>query len=342
MVILNIHQYEKISHFSTISSVIALVFIVPQIASAAWWNPLDWFNGWSFFHRTDTQTQVLENRVKELEKRLETTSTSTAVVATTTEQSQTTKRPVQITPVVNVGAKNTTPVIDVPVVKQPAPAQPAQPVKDYEKLYAELQAKYRDMRDITVHNAIVPLEELTSRTTIQSGYLSYLRALETQLNTDMNAIVKLNNVKPKQADIIEYYISRFAGISTEFSGQKIRYQTNLAEENAAAIVTKQNAEQQAIQNAIQAKIEINTKIAEMNQLNVQIDTYQTNYTLQEFLNILNSARKLDGQPVFASVTSGNQITPYPYKTSGIPTPTTLHAFVANYRATLYVELQKYP
>ncbi len=74
---------RKIPHLSMVSSVIVLAFIVPQIAFAAWWNPLSWFNGWSFFHRTDTQTQILENRVKELERRLGDTATSTPATATT-------------------------------------------------------------------------------------------------------------------------------------------------------------------------------------------------------------------------------------------------------------------
>lgn len=68
---------KKISHLSTVSSLIVLAFIVPQIAFAAWWNPISWFGGWNFFHRADTQTQVLENRVKELEKQLANTATST-------------------------------------------------------------------------------------------------------------------------------------------------------------------------------------------------------------------------------------------------------------------------
>lgn len=72
----------KKSHL-TISSFIVLAFIVPQITFAAWWNPISWFNSWSFFNRTDPQTQVLENRVKELEARLEmSVQTSTAVPAT--------------------------------------------------------------------------------------------------------------------------------------------------------------------------------------------------------------------------------------------------------------------
>ncbi len=67
------------------TSIFVMALIVPQIALAAWWNPLSW----NIFHRTDTKTQILENRVKELEKKLESTATSTSTTATTTKQSQT-------------------------------------------------------------------------------------------------------------------------------------------------------------------------------------------------------------------------------------------------------------
>ena len=49
------------------------MFIVPQIAFAAWWNPFTW----GAPKESDFKTQVLENRVKELESMLATTSSQT-------------------------------------------------------------------------------------------------------------------------------------------------------------------------------------------------------------------------------------------------------------------------
>lgn len=60
--------------------IIALLFtivFIPSIALASWWNPFSWFNGWTF-HKTDTQTEILENRIQELEKKLDDKSTSSA------------------------------------------------------------------------------------------------------------------------------------------------------------------------------------------------------------------------------------------------------------------------
>ena len=43
--------------------------IIPQIALAAWWNPLSWFNNWSFlnFFKKDNQVQVVNAPDKEVE-----------------------------------------------------------------------------------------------------------------------------------------------------------------------------------------------------------------------------------------------------------------------------------
>ena len=96
-----------------------MAFVIPQIAFAAWWNPISWFNGWSFFYRTDNQTQVLENRIKELEKKLGSTATSSAVIATTTA----TKNTPQIVspktiPVVTEKKKETSPTNQTPIISK--------------------------------------------------------------------------------------------------------------------------------------------------------------------------------------------------------------------------------
>jgi hypothetical protein len=54
---------------------IALVLIVPSVTFAAWWNPISWFGNWSFSGNPDAKTQVLENRINELEKKLSGTAT---------------------------------------------------------------------------------------------------------------------------------------------------------------------------------------------------------------------------------------------------------------------------
>ncbi len=54
----------------SLSALLLVVFLVPSIAFASWWNPLSWFNNWKF-NKQEPQVQILEERIKELEKKLE-------------------------------------------------------------------------------------------------------------------------------------------------------------------------------------------------------------------------------------------------------------------------------
>ena len=62
-----------------------LCFAIPQVVSASWWNPFSWSVWNNIFHKTDTKTQVLENKVKELESKL---SESDSINSTITETNE--------------------------------------------------------------------------------------------------------------------------------------------------------------------------------------------------------------------------------------------------------------
>lgn|GEM_PF-2117333 len=50
-----------------------VMFVIPQITLAAWWNPVSWFDKWSliFGQKEDTSIELLELKIKELESRIE-------------------------------------------------------------------------------------------------------------------------------------------------------------------------------------------------------------------------------------------------------------------------------
>jgi polyhydroxyalkanoate synthesis regulator phasin len=108
-----------------ITLLLLLAFIIPQIASAAWYNPFTW-SIWTVFKTKDTQTEILQKKVQELETKLNSTQdTSIAIPATTTvEESSFKSVPIttKISPNKNnsVTTKVTTPVqtpaVIVPVV----------------------------------------------------------------------------------------------------------------------------------------------------------------------------------------------------------------------------------
>src|SRR3989344_2683167 len=91
-------------------------FIIPQIALGAWWNPFSW-NIWNnIFHRADTKTQVLENRVKELENKL---SEKPASIPTTVEETKPQKEEVVVPP-----KKVSTPPSSISTPQTQVPTQP--------------------------------------------------------------------------------------------------------------------------------------------------------------------------------------------------------------------------
>ena len=47
---------------------------IPQIVSASWWNPFSW----SIFYKNPNKTEIIENKIKEPEKKFENTATTTA------------------------------------------------------------------------------------------------------------------------------------------------------------------------------------------------------------------------------------------------------------------------
>lgn len=105
--------------------VVVAFLVIPQIVFAAWWNPLSWFNGWTFSEVVkNSETQMLENRIKFLEEKLgqvaSTTPVSTTTVATTSEKSSSPSTPV---------SQKKQPQLSAPSPTQPVPtlAIPIQP-----------------------------------------------------------------------------------------------------------------------------------------------------------------------------------------------------------------------
>ncbi|MBP9856249.1 MAG: hypothetical protein KBC48_03055 [Candidatus Pacebacteria bacterium] len=104
--------------------------VIPQIMFAAWWNPLTWFNSWKFSNPVlDVQTQELENRIKELEQKIQDNNIST----TTPEQKSTSTVVNKILPSI----KNQPSVVNskiVPITPKTIPSitpTPTLPPKDF-------------------------------------------------------------------------------------------------------------------------------------------------------------------------------------------------------------------
>jgi hypothetical protein len=124
-----------------ICSVIILVAIIfPQATLAAWWNPITWFNNWTFSKgASDTHTKVLEDRIKELENKLQevvSTDISTTTSTTTTQKELSPSSKTEENKVIEPIKAN------IPAVKLTAPV-PVQSVQSQPKLETKLPVTFQ-------------------------------------------------------------------------------------------------------------------------------------------------------------------------------------------------------
>ena len=197
------------------------LLVVPQIVFAAWWNPLSWFNGWKFSAPEPDKTQVLENRIKELEKKLGTVATSTA---TTTNQvvssTQTSELPQPQKKTNTVAPQQTAPVIPSTVKSvNPTPVSPTptQPARDYKVLYDDLVAKYAFLRDTKLESEITTTKESGTQDTNQSIHVGYLTKLQKSLDVDMAGVTERD---PNKYD---FWNSKYNQIVKDYDTENERY-----------------------------------------------------------------------------------------------------------------------
>lgn len=102
----------------SLSALLLVVFLIPSIAFASWWNPISWFNNWTF-RKPEPQVQVVENLlINEPDQSLEPISDSFSL-ETSLEMP---KEPQNITPnTKNIESKNT----NILIPSQPVQIVPA-------------------------------------------------------------------------------------------------------------------------------------------------------------------------------------------------------------------------
>ena len=261
--------------------VMVAILIIPQITFAAWWNPLSWFNNWSFSKSTqDAQVQVLENRIKELERKIgsgpsETDETANQIVPPE-KQAKGDNMPVvpPQPPKKSVVAPKPVPS---PMVVQPIapisvpPPLSVQPTRDYKVLYDDLQAKYVFMRDRTVDSQIARVKMGSIQDASTWDYLKYLNDLYSKLD---NLLGKVGKRIPTEFDL---WKTTYDQIVYEYNNRSRNYDVFLNE--TASLLATQEAnnkkeEEQALLEAAQRKAdyvkEIKIELVELKQLSNKI------------------------------------------------------------------------
>lgn len=292
--------------------VLGVLFLVPQIALAAWWNPLSWFSGWKVFHKTENKTQVIE-MTPQLETNI-VVSEEAPKEPVAPESKKMKSKPLNS---------------EVKVTTQTPPAEGA-----IQNQYTDLIKNFEDFK-LKVEDEIVKTKNLYLGTVSYLTYKSRIEYLESfSLNLDYE--IRAIKLSSQSADIVNKYKIKLVHLNNDYSETSSIFSGSQAQ----FISEKEEGLKKQAENEILKKKQyvqdIKVKIAEMDQLKVQISTLKG----PTYIDILNSAKKIDGEPLFYTVSS-YRIWTFPYNRNDVwPDASLLNPIVMNYRAFLVVELAK--
>lgn len=170
--------------------IIVLALIVPHIALASWWNPFSW----NVFRKSESKTQVLENRVKELEKKLDSTATSTIKK----EESQPTKK------------------IETPTVIQKTVTPPQSNVIDTEQAFKDLLNQY-NLFQKQLEIDITKFNNIRSDNPYYEKRADYTENLLNDFRYTVRVLESFSGSASKTRELIDTYKTKLFEIKKEYN-----------------------------------------------------------------------------------------------------------------------------
>lgn len=222
--------------------ILVVALLIPQFALAAWWNPFSW-NVWRIFDRSNNETQVLEERVKELERKLEETSSSTLSTTDSNEESGVTEKQASTPTKVPIKQTDSQKNVVSPTKIQGGPVNVVY-------TYSDLIKKYSEFRSIVI-NELSGTEE-NSPIESEMDRFAYLKQLEKSLNADLGYLSQISNLSPKPTGVNEIYTQKYDNLYKEYLLKTKAYPINLKNDQASYEQQKKLQEQEAKLNEVEA------------------------------------------------------------------------------------------
>ncbi len=188
-------------------------FIIPNIVLAAWWKPTNWFSGWSFLHRkNEDKTQVLENRILELERKLnetQTATTSTAAVKETENQKviQTIDKKSTVSPQMIINTESKTAEVKANFVQKIS-------IEDLIIKYTSFQ------KDIVL---VKKQTDQFSKLSTEVAYYKYISSLLNSINADLGYLGSVKYYSKIPPDIETTYTNKFNSLQNDYKIEANRY-----------------------------------------------------------------------------------------------------------------------
>lgn len=196
---------------------LVIIFVLPQVVSAAWWNPFSW----NIFKR-ENKTKILEERLQELEKKLEEKETtlnqnnlSNSTTSTTTKSVKK-ENEIQKSPSIITSKNESKPVTTQPIK-----------VVDTELLYLELINKFKDLNNQirTERNGVSKSSSLVS----ERSYWDVMNTLLNRGEADLGYLSQVQYTSPRPSGIESIYLEKYNKLYQEYKNEINEY--NSARQN---------------------------------------------------------------------------------------------------------------
>ena len=266
-----------------ISTLIFATLVVPSVAFASWWNPMSWFNNWSFSNTSGIQTQQLEQRITELENKLnENVASSTLTTTNQVSVSSTTKSEVNKSQII-VNKTASKPIIESEHVNATSTNQTNVLVTETR---SDLLSKFAVLK-INIQN-IITTNGLGNSSDPQVATLNQI-VQKAQSN-----IYNINQTNTLTDQEITYYATQYNSLISTFKGLSPMYTTAY---NANDSLYNGSQSSSACVSAKQAYTEAYNAYSNAKQaLSSQIYSLQTNNpTGQSGVSVQNEINQIQTQ-----------------------------------------------
>jgi hypothetical protein len=202
-------------------TILFIVLVVPQVALAAWWNPFSWFGNWGFKLKTDSKTEILEKKIKELESVIQNDNKNIepdGVGDKKTSNTETTKAQ-------NI-KKDESPLSVEVLTKISSSTSKSlvynTNVDDINKEYLRLQSEY----NILLRKVRDKIDSNINYSNRKEPFSLYIESLHSILQSDISEIDKYANLNEKPRDVVLNYLNKIANYNSEFLIQTKNYDLN--------------------------------------------------------------------------------------------------------------------
>jgi hypothetical protein len=216
-----------------IYSIILIILLAPSVCFAAWWNPFTWFSNTTPTRSEDAKTKILEDRIKELEKRLEGISIVPIATSSINIKATPTASPSSLEKMEKTSTK-ISPKIEIDDFQKKSNYQVPKAninqsilTNDSHAAFLDLMTKYLNLYN-KINSEREPL--IDSLSEIKNARSLYLASLINILKNEKSSLDKLSALKSPPLDAIKNIEANINEVEEGYTNSFDNYEKNLLAE----------------------------------------------------------------------------------------------------------------